>query len=264
MSGVGAGNRGARRLKSLLRHKLRVAAAVGECRRLQRLRGAFSGKRVFLVANGPSLGLMDLAPLAGEEVALVNMGLKALDHALPSATIHISTDNNRYRRFAADYERYAAVHHIRHRFYGWRSRRVWRELPERSQRPHFLVSHPLDIEERGCSLDPCWGYSSGSTVLVFAAQLMLFLGFEEIIIIGCDLDYGGDAKYFYALEDKDLVHEADPLVVERRQDMILANRHLAIVREFVETQGSRIVNAGVGGNLEALPRVDYTDLFPRS
>ena len=45
-------------------------------------------------------------------------------------------------------------------------------------------------------------------MLVSVAQLLVFLGFARVYVIGCDLDYGGSSKYFYAMDTVDVVHEA--------------------------------------------------------
>lgn len=244
-----------------LRHRLAVWKSGVEYRRLRRLGGAYEGSRCFLLANGPSLARMDLGRLRSEHVFLVNAGVNALDQGLPRATFHMVTDNNRYRRFAQDFERIAIAHDIEHRFYPFRCRRIWADLPVKGRRPFFVLSNPQRFVDRGMVIDPRHGYSGGATVLISAAQLLLFLGFDEVYILGCDLDYGGTAKYFYALGARDEQHEADPSVIARRNDMVLANRQFEIVRDFYQAQGRVIRNAGLGGNLDSLERVAFESLF---
>jgi hypothetical protein len=193
-------------------------------------------------------------------VFLVNAGTNALGQGLSRASFHMVTDNNRYRRFAKEFERAAVQYDITHRFYPFRCRKNWAELPIRAKRPYFVLSNPARFVDRGMVIDPRQGYSGGATVLVSAAQLLLFLGFAEVYVLGCDLDYGGSAKYFYALGAKDEQHEADPSVVSRRNDMVLANEQFAIVREFYQSHGRVIRNAGLGGNLESLERVPFETL----
>jgi len=240
-----------------LRHQVSVWMSGAEYRRVILLRDSFAGERCFLLANGPSLAEMDLRQLKGKRIFLVNAGTNALGQQLSSATFHMVTDNNRYRRFAAEFEKAALQHEIEYRFYPFRCRRTWAALPERATRPYFLLSNPHRFVDRGMVTDPRHGYSGGATVLVSAAQLLAFLGFSDVYVIGCDLDYGGTEKYFYALQEKDKIHETDPSVVRRRNDMVLANEHFAVVRRFYEAQGRFIANAGRGGHLETLERVAY-------
>jgi hypothetical protein len=250
-----------KRASRRLRHLVRKWISHREMRRLMLLSDAFAGQRCFLLGSGPSLAEMDLSPLANERVCLVNMGIKALDQGLPHATFHVITDNNRYRRFASECELYGRRYGIRNRFYPFSCRKVWEALPVKYERPYFLLSNPASFRKRGMVSDPRDGYSGGSTVLLSALQLLFFLGFREVYILGCDLDYESNGTYFYALDAKDRLHEADPAVIARRRDMLVANEQFGVARRFYEDAGRILANAGHLGNLTALPRVKFEDLF---
>src|SRR3954453_10643278 len=209
-----------KRFNRRMRHLVRRWMSRDEYHRVLALKDRYIGQRCFLLGNGPSLSVMDLSPLAREEVCLVNMGIKALDAGLPRASFHMITDNNRYRRFAQECEVYARRYGIKARFYPFACRKTWAKLPDRADRPFFLLSNPAAFVDRGMVSDPRDGYSGGATVLLSALQLLFFLGFQEVYILGCDLDYDSGGKYFYALDAKDDLHEADPKVVARRNDMI--------------------------------------------
>jgi hypothetical protein len=250
-----------KRLSRRLRHVVRRVISHGEYQRLLTLKDRYRGQRCFLLANGPSLAEMDLSRLAHEPVCVVNMGIKALDQGLPQASFHLITDNNRYRRFAQECEDYAIRHGIGARFFPFACRDTWRGLARQANRPYYLLSNPARFVDRGMVSDPRDGYSGGATVLLSAVQLLYFLGFESVYVMGCDLDYGGSGKYFYQLDAKDEVHEADPKVMARRHEMVLANDQFRIARRFYEENGRQLANAGVGGNLTTLPRVDFASLF---
>ena len=80
-------------------------------------------------------------------------------------------------------------------------------------------------------------------------------------MIGCDLDYESGGRYFYEMQEHDLRHEHDPVVVARRSGIEEVNSHFAILRDDFARGGFSIVNAGVGGRLESLPRVPFESLF---
>ncbi len=230
--------------------------------RFRAIHNSKRGKRVFLIANGPSLAKLDLGLLAGEDVCVLNMGLRALDQGLPNVTIHISTDKNRYLRFAADMEDYARRYPIELRFFGIWGRKTWHRLPEKAPpKPFFLVVGHRPYVERGFKPTPYLGFGSSGTVMTTALQILFFLGYDAVYVAGVDLNYEGEQPYFYALTNKDKVHEADPKVQMRRPFTENANNEFAFALDYFQAAGRTLANAGVGGNLAALPRVDFASLF---
>lgn len=251
-----------RETRRALRHRLYRARYQPDWRRLAALKGAFAGKRAFVVASGPSVATMDLSPLAGEFVVVVNAGIRAVGELVPAAAMHVCLDNNRYRRFAAEFEAATTAHAIPYRIYSWRVRSYWRRLPERGARPHFLLVHPASFRERGYVGDFAEGISPGSNVVIAVCQILCFLGFCEVYVLGVDLDYGqSEGKYFYTMGALDEVHEDDAKVQARRHDMERANEDFRLVADALAPHGTRILNAGVGGRLDSIPRAEFSGLF---
>jgi hypothetical protein len=253
--------RARKRTARRLRHEVRKLVGKSEYERLLDLKDVYQGLRCVLIANGPSLLEHDLTRLANEHVCLVNMGIKILGDRLDRAEFHVITDNNRYRRFAAECEAYALAGRIKHRFYPFACRKTWQQLGLKAERPYFLMSNPQAFSKRGMVSDPRDGYSGSSTVLLSALQLIFFLGFEEVVLIGCDLDYGKNDPYFYAMSELDRKHELDASVVARRASLKHANSHFEIALRFYQDQGRRLINAGPSPNLSALPRRPFDELF---
>ena len=252
-----------RRLSRGLRRFLRELNWRFEYRRLESLRELGRGRRAFLVGSGPSLAEMDLSRLAGEFVCVANMSLRAVGALLPHADMHVVTDTNRYRRFAAEIEALAARHAITYRFLNLRMRYRWR-WKRRGARPYFIIVNPRKLVAGEPVPDLVDGVPTGATVLLSAAVLLDHLGFEAIYVLGCDLDYESQGKYFYAMGDLDHAHESDPDVIARRNNMAQVNGHFAVLRADFEKRGRKLFNAGRGGNLESLPRVDFDSLFSAS
>jgi hypothetical protein len=244
-----------------IRRRLRTRRWRPEYQRLRQIEDLGVGRRAFLVGSGPSLGAMDLSPLDREFVCVVNMGVRAVGSALSHADMHVITDTNRYRRFAAEIEAIARKHPIPYRFLSQRVRRLWRALPDRANEPFYLVSHVAKVSE-GPDLPPIdEGVVRAGSVLLTAAVLLDYLGFSPIYVIGCDLDYETAGKYFYELGTLDVTHENDPKVIERRPGMVTVDEQFAILRRTFEGRGHRLFNAGIGGKLESLERVDFATLF---
>ena len=231
--------------------------------RLQELRGIGTGRRAFLVGNGPSLRAMRLEELDGEFVCVANMGIRAVGTLFGHADMHVVTDGNRYRRFAADIEAIALETRIDYRFLSRRVRSIWQALPTQANEPFYLVPH-IDKLPDATEVPPLSeGVARAPSVLVTAALLLKYLGFSEIYVIGCDLDYKSHGQYFYSLSELDRAHERDPKVVRRRDSAGAVDESFAILRQAFQRDGCALLNAGIGGNLRSLERVDFAGLFPK-
>jgi hypothetical protein len=243
-----------KRLSRWLRQFMWLARVNWPPGRLAALKGSKAGKDCVLLGSGPSLAKFDLSRLTGHDVCVVNMGVRALDSGLPHAAIHVSVDKNRYRRFGEDMERYAAVHKIPLRFFGVWTKKEWSRRKEKASEPYFLMHSHEHISKWGFRATPYAGYGACGTVVIIALQVLYFMGYSNVYIIGVDLDYEGEQIYFYEAGQKDKIHENDPKVQRRRLAMEHANEEFAIARAAFEAGGRGLYNAGIGGNLTALER----------
>jgi len=229
---------------------------------LRALKDIYRGRRGFLVANGPSLNSMNLSLLKNEFICILNNGGQAIGGMLPHADMHVVTDNNKYRRFAAELESVALTNSIPYRFFNFKVRKVWKKLEQRSKRPYFIIGNPRPLLEMGFTRDPWHGYGECGTVVLWAVQIMYYMGFSEIYVLGVDLDYQSQGPYFYSLSAKDRVHEQDPTLKARRAAFVPhADKGFALLLGVMQADGRKLMNAGVGGRLNALPRADFEALF---
>ncbi|MDX5593396.1 hypothetical protein [Pseudovibrio sp. SPO723] len=110
---------------------------------------------------------------------------------------------------------------------------------------------------RGLTKTPWVSLPGGSTVLISAAQVAVNLGYKNVYILGCDLNYSGDVMYSY---DK---IAASPNMRKSDRSAMVKKTNLAfdrIAREAMK-RGVLIANATPGGNLNSLPRVSFEGLF---
>lgn len=239
---------------------LRTTQWRAELKRMQPLCSVGQGRRAFLVGNGPSLRDMDLLRLEGEFICLVNTGVRVLGAPLSQADMHVVNDIHCYRRFGPEIEAIAARYPLAYRFLNIRMRRAFLKAGA-GQPPFFIINNPRKLAAGQPIPDLQDGVVTGSSVLISAAVLLRYMGFETIYVIGCDLDYQSAGAYFYDMQDADLAHEDAPDVAARRRNVITVDAQFAILRADFERQGQRIYNAGLGGDLDSLPRVDFASLF---
>lgn len=236
--------------------------------RIQYLKDQYRDRRAFLVAAGPSLNEMDLSLLKHDFICVVNMGVRLVGQNLPHANMHVVTDRKRYTKFAVEIEELCLRNDIQLRFLSWSCKNDWLSLPgRRATRPKFILPTPYEpqvLSQLGPLPDLSLGMRCGSSVVIPAAQILFWMGFRQVYVIGCDLNYDHDVKYAYSMSDIDRDHYTS-IITSTRSDLTWkTNDEFAALLKHHSAHGRVLSNAGSGGRLSSLPRTDFASLFDRS
>ena len=219
---------------------------------LESFKDLHRGDRCFLVGSGPSLARHDLSKLAGELAFTVNRGYLAARFGLPKTPYYLITDPLTYAPYVEEVRRAD----VGRRFY----RADVCEAPEYAEAvdKEPVVRVPFHraptMDEGYFSEDATTGLFRGFTVLLDAAQLAFMMGCSAVYVIGCDLDYHQAETHVYgtgAIEQQRINVMPVPKVLSA----------MAVAAQVFQRHGRIFANAGVGGRLDAIPRVDYTKLF---
>ena len=243
--------------------------------RLGTLKGAYRGRRCFIIGNGPSLNQMDLELLQHEHVWGANKIYLLFDRLSWRPGFYVAVD----RRVVPDIKSDIAglVSKLREtKFFFPSLFRVhsviesaanvywYREIkPNRSNIPHSMFT-----------ADASKWVSGVNTVTIAAMQLAAFLGFDPIYLIGCDTSYTvpstvrfekNDHRKLVSTQDDDPNH-FDPRYFgkgSRWHDPSVGRMifHYEQAKRVCDSIGVEVYNATVGGKLEVFPRVDYEQLF---
>jgi Uncharacterized protein conserved in bacteria len=246
--------------------------------RLEGLRNKFSGKRCFVIGNGPSLNKMDLGLLKNEYTFCSNkfyLKLPDLDW-VPSFYTCLDwrvtpDDSESIDAFFKEYPQ--IIKFLPNRFkqlFSGDSSTYW----------YFSISSGRFLREK-FEMDPVnHGLRGGGTVSTAMLQLAAFMGFKEIYLIGTDVTYvipptviqegrdrfnTGVKINLTSTQDDDPNHFIpsyfgagarwhDPNVPEMKRGFRAC--YLA-----AKLHGVNIYNATVGGALDCVPRVKYESLF---
>ena len=133
----------------------------------------------------------------------------------------------------------------------------WNKLPAKS----YLFDLAWNIEiapYRFFQMDCTQPLSLGKTVVLDGLQIAVYLGFKEIYFIGVDLDFTPQERHFYTSNATEQLPQHITWAIENTPKM-LANFKTA--NELLQPLGIHLYNAGIGGQLDALPRVNFTSLF---
>jgi hypothetical protein len=219
---------------------------------LSSFRDRHNGDRCFLIGNGPSLAKLDLSKLEGELAFTVNRGYLAASIGLPKTPYYVITDPLTYAPYSDEVRRAE----VGLRFY----RADVCDLPE--YRDAFdkeaAVRVPFHraptMDEGYFAEDPTTGVFRGFTVLLDAAQLAFMMGFRQVYVVGCDLDYHQADTHVYG---------TGPIEQARLNVMPIPRvlTAMAVAARVFERHGRVFANAGVGGRLDTIPRVAFASLF---
>ncbi len=262
-------------------HRPAYFKSTGALAKIEELRGIHSGKRVFILGNGPSLRHQDLSLLKNEIVFAGNWfalheryaDIDPRYYCLCSHTIFGGWDTpepkldenlqklllertgNAIKFFSFDFRDYLEDANL---FPGHDLRYLLYEKPLK----RFIDS------AKDFNLDPAVPLHDGHTVVVtFAMLLARWMGAKEIYLLGCDCDYGikkesDEKQYFY----DSALHTTKTSAFDHLQKVwspeggrIFATYE--IVKDVLSKNGVAVYNATHGGCLEVFPRKPYESLF---
>lgn len=141
-----------------------------------------AGKRLFILASGPSLSTFDLEPLHRRIV----MGLNRSFLLFPDTHYNCTMDHRLFELFPGPL-------------------RKTRYLLTLEDRPWGIPIKLLGAE--GFSLDLEKGIYSGYTVSYFALQVAVYMGFSEIVYLGLDLKHSNGNTHFFGSDYHSQSHE---------------------------------------------------------
>ena len=205
------------------------------------LRNREKGKRIFILANGPSINEEDLSLLQNEVVVSMNAATLLEKKFDFTSNYYVLSDA---------------------RFISAPEKRAWAttDLALATQRVVRSDLRPLDdasLEDRttyvaplsrdGFSQNLAKGYYYGCTTTMLALQLAWHLGSREVYLLGCDLRYPEDNPRFY--------EEATPQLEDAFTSVQMQN--IVGASQVFESNGGALVNCSARSFLK--PYLNFSE-----
>ena len=223
---------------------------------LQLLKDKHKGERCFIVCTGPSLSIADLEMLKNEYTFGVNNVFRLFDKTSWRPTYYGIIDPSVFEKLYND--------------------SIFRELenvfvPDLFEKKYGKLSikqyhtFPMDYFELYWSklVNRTVKFSDDISILVYDVatvayslmQIAVYMGFEEIYLLGCDCNYSGEKQHFaeYGIKVKD--------AISAENNLILA---FSAARKYADSHGIKIYNATRGGKLEIFERIDFDSLLDKN
>ena len=187
-------------------------------------KGVHRGKRLFILASGPSLNTLDLSKLERRIV----MGLNRSFLAVPDAHYHCAMD-----------------------------RRLFDLYPEELKRTRYLFTIPgcpwgIPVKllgTEGFSWDLEKGIYSGYSIAYYALQLAVYMGFSEIFFLGLDLKLREGKTHFFGFDFASRSHEKTEFPKMRKM--------FAHAADVLEQAPVEVYSCSPVSTIEGLTKVSY-------
>ena len=199
--------------------------------------------RCFIIATGPSLRKKDIEILRANDEFCIGVNKIFLLDTVWRPNIYMVTDSV----FMIEEKERIKNYHVPLKIYGDSN-----EPPDEDGEVVHIVSDVCE-EAPPFSDDAAQRIYAGGTVTYAAIQLAVYLGINNIYLLGVDCDYKKSSKsnHFYSDEIEDRIdHKTDKMM-----------RAFEVAQAYAIQNNIHIFNATRGGKLETFKRVNFDTLF---
>lgn len=229
---------------------------------IRSLKDKYSGKRCFIIGNGPSLTISDLEKLSKEYTFAANFIFKSFDKTNWRPSFYLAVDPNFIQTSYKELNKYnlpemflATDVNFDMTIFNTNATRIFEYTKFKINKWNDMSAH--------ISEDVSKYFSVGYTVTFTAIQFALYMGFKEIYLLGVDFSYS-------SIRDKSgKIHKdndaKDYFFGEKYAETVLpyyTNLHAyQVAKKYADEHKVKIFNATRGGKLEVFDRVNFDDIL---
>lgn len=229
---------------------------------IQELKNIHEGKRIFIIASGPSIREDDILKLKDEITIGVNGVIALYEKIGWVPTYYCLSDISVYENyedkinkaeiqkalFGINLKKYRDRMSFKPFWYDFYLKGSLRPLTLKNVKKNICFSK--DIFKEGVDL-------SGLMISTHALQFAVYMGASEIYLYGFDC-YSGNKKHF---DDKDENTNDELYSDDRKRMNDISFAFYEKAREYAEQKGINIYNATHGGILEVFERINFDSIF---
>lgn len=221
-------------------------------KKLKDLYNIHKGDRCFLVATGPSLNKVDFSLLKNEIIFGINSLYRGFDKLGIKCDYYAISDGHRWD---TDSEGIMSINstifllYIASRHY-LRSKKRYDTQPILVKGNKSILRLKKFPENISKSI-----YVGGASVVILCLQVLFYLGFKEVYLVGTDCSYSGQG-HFDGKKDSSVKWTSNS---EKKHWSTVFDAY-KVCKDVFESDGRKIYNATVGGNLEVFERRKLEEL----
>ena len=226
----------------------------------------YAGERCFLLGCGPSLKNTDLSLLKDEFVMGVNGTylIEELSLDFFCSVSHVFWKDHVEGIRDIDCERLFLPYWLEESIQPQKTGVSWLNGIQHSDYKRFSSERPLEFSREASK-----SVFLGGSVIFVCLQILFQLGFEEVVLLGVDHDYGIDPKSMpqngVVVDSKNLsTHFTDNYYPQDTQvhiDIHSSERAYSMAANAFSDVGRKVLNATPGTKLEVFPKINLEDCF---
>lgn len=232
--------------------------------KIQQFKDQYKGKRCFLIGTGPSLRDEDVLTLRGEYTFAVNSFAKAINKLQFNPTFYGFIDKECLRLYGDDIinNKESIIFYPRRTIF---KEEGYEKLLKMENAYEFLMLDPGNWINFVKKVP--WGFSGdaskqvywGFTVVYSMLQIISYMGFDEIYLLGMDCSYLPGVSCYQDCRDSDKIQKG----MADGNAVIGFIKSYEYAKRYAKKHNIRIYNATRGGKLEAFPRVDFDQIVKK-
>ncbi len=197
---------------------------------IEAFKNRHAGKRLFILASGPSLNDLDLSPLDRR----ITMGLNRSVLVYPDTYYHCVMDQRLFDLFGDELRKTRQLFTVENRPFGI-----------------ALKNRAAD----GFSWDLAEGIFTGYTISYFALQLAVYMGFAEVYYLGLDLRHQSGKTHFFGRDEVSGNHE--------NTEFPKMARMFERAAELLRDHPIKVFNCSTITTIDCFPYMDYEEAVTR-
>ncbi len=219
----------------------------------------YTGKRCFVIGNGPSLQKTDLSLLKDEYTFGMNRVYLAFQEWGFQTSFLVSVNDLVIEQCYQDFHKLEIP-----KFFSWRAKNLLYPTGIPDQNTNFLFTTYTGQTFAKKGFGRFW---EGATVTYVCLQLAYCMGFKEVVLVGVDHNFTtqGRANQTVVSQGDDLNHFNKDYFGKgfrwQLPDLETSERSYKLAKEAYNNAGRQIVDATVGGRLTVFPKMDLISLF---
>lgn len=249
-------------------------------KKIEKFRHQYLGQRCFIIGNGPSLKISDLDRLKSENTFACNSIYASYSSTAWRPTFYCAYDHIFCRKMMSrkkDIEKLlsgckAAFTSVLCEGFEYRDCQDMQNLYYAKIIHKYDDKTGLPLFSEDCSKQ----IYSAATVAYMMMQLAVYMGFQEIYLLGIDASYSVERhkdgtidlyqveNHSKILEEEENKFKKDTIETFGYEILSDVDLHLdgyMAARNFADEHGIKIYNAARGGKLEVFERVDFDSIF---
>jgi hypothetical protein len=232
-------------------------------KKILKLKNKYSGRRCFIIGNGPSLKSEDLdrLHLNNEITFAANKISQIFDKTKWRPTFYAVFDEG-YQRRLIDVmsETQAGAKFFNIKSYIWTKKVKGESIFLNGIQGKKWLRCPVFSD------DIARGIYDIATVTYDLFQIAVYMGFKELYLIGIDNNYSKNISKDGTVVENKLVNSYFDGALDNERNIVAGSPWEAEIaymaaREYAEKYNIKIINATRGGKLEIFPRIDFDSLF---